>query len=199
MPNIKKKKVAKEHQVRLGTAEQSMVLTCKLSTQKSIWMETWYQRSRIFFDFGSSYSLVSEFRFRAESFLLLFFPQWLSRLLHFSQLCVTPEQVCAHHKQWKQLVTSLGRGGCALCAETWWRCALGKQLRARCGRDGASVVPHLLIGPTEVEIRKHLCASCSPALILARQKVEWGWKSQCQEPRLCVLCFHLVWYWHSME
>lgn len=196
---FKKKKIEEEHQVRLGAAVQSMVLTCKLSKQKRVWMETWYQRSWIFFDFGSSYSFVSEFRFSAESFLLLLFPQWLSRLLHFSQLCVTPEQVCAHRKQWKQLVTSSGRGGCALCAEPWWRYSLEKQLRARCGRDGASVEPHILIGPTEGETGKHLCASFPPALSLARQKAEWGWKSQCQEPRLCVLCFHLVWYWHSME
>lgn len=48
---LKKKKIEEEHQVRLGAAVQSMVLTCKLSKQKRVWMETWYQRSWIFFDF----------------------------------------------------------------------------------------------------------------------------------------------------
>lgn len=33
---FKKKKIEEEHQVRLGAAVQSMVLTCKLSKQKRV-------------------------------------------------------------------------------------------------------------------------------------------------------------------
>lgn len=154
------------------------------------------------FDFGSSYSFVSEFRFRAESFLLLLFPQWLSMLLHFSQLHITPEQDCAHRKQWKQLVTSSGRGERApstvLPCSPWWRWALGKQLRTRYGTAGASALPGLVIDPAKVEIT-HKCFVISLVLSLARQKVEQSWKSQCQELFFRALCFHLVWYWHSME
>lgn len=165
-------------------------------------METWYQRSWIFLILGAlthlclnsgselSHSFCSS---SPSDFPCCFiFPSYT--LLQSKIVLTASSENSLWLPREEENVLRAPYCHAAHGGDELWGSSSGQDM----GTAGASALPGLVIDPAKVEIT-HKCFVISLVLSLARQKVEQSWKSQCQELFFRALCFHLVWYWHSME